>query len=169
MKVAIVSDHVGLELKRELLDRLRRAGIACTDLGTDTPERCDYPLYAYRAASALAEGRCDRAVLLCGTGVGMSLAANKVRGVRCVVCSEPYSAVLSRRHNDTNALALGARVVGSELAWMILESWLAEPYEGGRHQRRVDQIARIENGTLAPGDGAQTMDQTSGGRGSYIK
>jgi ribose 5-phosphate isomerase B len=101
-------------------------------------------MYAEQAARAVVAGAYDRGIIFCGTGVGMSIAANKIDGVRCVNCSEPYSAKLSRQHNDTNMLSLGARVVGTELAKMIAEIWLATEYEGGRHQRRVDQIADLE-------------------------
>ena len=101
-----------------------------------------------RAARAVASGECDRGIVICGTGVGISLAANKVKGIRCVVCSEPYSAQMSRLHNNANMLAFGARVIGPELAKMIARVWLETPFEGGRHQRRVDLITRIEKGDI---------------------
>ena len=108
-------------------------------------ERCDYPIYGEKVANAVASGEVDLGILTCGTGVGISLAANKVKGIRAVVCSEPYTAKLSRMHNNTNILAFGARVVGPELAKMIVDEWLNAEYEGGRHQVRVDMIAEIEN------------------------
>ncbi len=150
--IALASDHVGLEMKRSVMRMLDERGLAWRDYGTCTGERCDYPVYGAAAARAVASGECDRGIVICGTGVGISLAANKIHGIRCVVCSEPYSAKLSRQHNDTNMLAFGARVVGEELARMIVETWLDTPYEGGRHQRRVEQLAQLER--------TQTLDGT---------
>lgn len=152
MMIALASDHVGLEMKRSVMRMLDERGLAWRDYGTCTGERCDYPVYGAAAARAVASGECDRGIVICGTGVGISLAANKIHGIRCVVCSEPYSAKLSRQHNDTNMLAFGARVVGEELARMIVETWLDTPYEGGRHQRRVEQLAQLER--------TQTLDGT---------
>ena len=117
---------------------------AIIDIGTNSPESCDYPVFGERAGKMVASGEADLGILICGTGVGISLAANKVKGVRACVCSEPYSAKLSRMHNDTNILAFGARVVGTELAKMIVDEWLAAEFEGGRHKRRVDMIMEIE-------------------------
>lgn len=144
MKIAVGSDHVGLELKGRLLQHLDEKGIEYHDFGTYTTDRTDYPVYGEAVANAVAGGEYDRGLLLCGTGVGISLSANKVPGIRAVVCSEPYSALLSRQHNDTNILAMGSRVVGSDLALMILDAWLDGVFEGGRHQRRVEMIAEIE-------------------------
>ena len=144
--IALASDHVGITLKKFIMQVLAEKGIEYRDFGTYDTERTDYPIYGYAAARAVADGECERGLLFCGTGVGISLAANKVHGIRCVVCSDPYSARLSRQHNDTNMLALGARVVGEELARMIVEEWLSASFEGGRHQKRVDMISRIENG-----------------------
>ena len=144
--IAIACDHAALEMKRDLLGLLDEMGLAYHDYGTSDEKSCDYPVMAARAARAVTSGECDRGILICGTGVGMSLAANKVKGIRCVVCSEPYSAELSRRHNDTNMLAVGARVIGPELARMIVRTWLTTAFEGGRHQRRVDLITALENG-----------------------
>lgn len=144
MKIAVGSDHVGLELKGRLLQHLDEKGIEYHDFGTYTTDRTDYPVYGEAVANAVASGEYDRGLLLCGTGVGISLSANKVPGIRAVVCSEPYSALLSRQHNDTNILAMGSRVVGSDLALMILDAWLDGVFEGGRHQRRVEMIAEIE-------------------------
>lgn len=148
MKIALASDHVGLGLKLRIAELLTERGLEFTDLGTHDEARTDYPVHGSTAARAVADGAFDRGILVCGTGVGMSIAANKVRGVRCVVCSEPYSAVLSRRHNDTNVLALGSRVVGVDLARMIVAAWLDEAYEGGRHARRVAQLADLEDGAI---------------------
>lgn len=146
MKIAVASDHVGIEMKTEIAELLRGFGHEVVDFGAHDPNRADYPAYGQAAANAVASGRCDRGVIICGTGIGISIAANKVPGIRCVVCSEPYSAVLSRNHNDTNMLSMGARVVGIELAKMIVTQWMEAPYEGGRHQRRVNQIALIASG-----------------------
>ena len=144
--IALASDHAGYALKKELEEHLRSKGYETKDFGTYSEESCDYAVYGSRAARSVAKGECEKAVLVCGTGIGMSLAANKVRGIRCVVCSEPFSAKLSRNHNDSNVLALGSRVVGSELAKMILDIWLESEFESGRHQRRIDLVADIENG-----------------------
>ena len=144
MKLAIGSDHVGLELKEKLFAHLEERGIEYHDFGPYTNERTDYPIYAEKVATAVASGEYDRGLLICGTGVGISLAANKVPGIRAVVCSEPYSALLSRQHNDTNILAMGSRVVGLNLAMMILDAWLDGEFEGGRHKKRVEMIDEID-------------------------
>lgn len=144
--IAVACDHAALDMKRDLLELLDEMGLEYHDYGTYSCESCDYPVYAARAARAVAGGECDRGLLICGTGVGISLAANKVKGIRCVTCSEPYSAEMSRRHNNANMLAIGARVVGTELARMIVRVWLTTDFEGGRHQRRVDMITALENG-----------------------
>ena len=144
--IALASDHAALELKAVVKELLDEMGLAYRDFGTDTDKSCDYPVYGARAAHAVASGECDRGIIICGTGLGMMLAANKVDGIRCVVCSEPYSAEMSRRHNDANMLSLGARVVGVELAKMIVRTWLTTPFEGGRHQRRVDMLSALERG-----------------------
>lgn len=145
--IAMGSDHVGLSLKLEIKKLLDELGLAYQDFGTDNEARCDYPVYAQLAAKAVADGRCERGLIFCGTGIGISIAANKVKGIRCAVCSDCYSAVLSRNHNNSNMLALGSRVVGVDLARMIVSMWLAAEYEGGRHQRRVEMIQRIESET----------------------
>ncbi len=144
MKIAFASDHIGLELKSKLITWLVEEGFECHDFGTFSPERCNYPEFGFKAAQAVAQGSYDRGIVICGTGVGISLSANKVKGIRCVCCSEPYSALLSRQHNNTNMLAVGSRVVGLDLAKMIVESFLKGEYEGGRHQVRIDQISSIE-------------------------
>lgn len=142
--IALASDHVGIELKKKLAAHLDALGLAYQDFGTYSTERCNYPEFAFRAARAVADGECEKGVLCCGTGVGISISANKVKGIRCVCCSDPYSALLSRQHNDTNMLAMGSRVVGADLAIMILDRWLDGVYEGGRHQVRLDEIRQIE-------------------------
>lgn len=144
--IALASDHTALEMKETIKELLDEMGLEYKDYGTYTSDRCDYPVYGARAAKAVASGECDRGIIICGTGVGISLAANKIPGIRCVVCSEPYSAQLSRLHNNSNMLAFGARVIGPELAKMIARIWLETPFEGGRHQRRIDMIAALGRG-----------------------
>ena len=145
MKIAIANDHSAVELKNIIKEHLESKGYEVLNLGTDSTESCDYPVYGEKVGEAVAHGDVDLGILICGTGVGISLAANKVKGVRAVVCSEPYSAKLSRQHNNTNILAFGARVIGIELAKMIIDEWLSAEFEGGRHQTRVDMITAIEN------------------------
>lgn len=142
--IALGCDHTGLELKQLVRQHLEARGLAFRDYGCDTPEPCDYPVYGERVGRAVASGECELGVLICGTGVGISLAANRVRGVRAVVCSEPYSAQLARQHNNANVLAFGARVVSVGLALMILDSFLDARFEGGRHAKRVQMIESIE-------------------------
>ena len=143
MKIAIGNDHVAVDMKREISAYLKELGHEVLDLGTDTAARCDYPVYGERVGRAVAEGRADLGITVCGTGVGISLAANRVPGVRAVICSEPYSAALSRRHNNTNVLAFGARVIGIEMAKLIVKSWLEASFEGGRHAVRVRMLDDI--------------------------
>jgi len=148
--IAIANDHAGVDLKNEIIKLLNELKLPFKDFGTNSTERVDYPVYAFKAASAVVSGECARGILICGTGVGMSLAANKVKGIRCVVCSDVYTAMLSRQHNNTNMLALGARVLGVDLAKLIAQTWLNTPYEGGRHQARLDLISAIESaGTIS--------------------
>lgn len=144
--IAIACDHSAIELKEEIKKLLDERGEVYTDFGTNSTDSCHYPMFGLRAAKAVADGRCQRGIVICGTGIGISLAANKVKGIRCALCSDPYSARMTRAHNDANMLALGARVIGVELAKMIVEAWLDTPFEGGRHQTRVDMITAIENG-----------------------
>ncbi|MDD2418329.1 MAG: ribose 5-phosphate isomerase B [Oscillospiraceae bacterium] len=146
MMIALACDHAALDMKKDIIELLNEMGLEYKDFGTYEQSSCDYPVFATRAARAVSSGECDRGIVICGTGVGMSLAANKVAGIRCVVCSEPYSAQLSRMHNDSNMLAFGARVIGSGTARMITKIWLETPFEGGRHQRRVDMITQVEGG-----------------------
>jgi len=145
MKIAIGSDHAGFPLKREIIAFLREKGHTVKDMGVYNAHRSDYPDYAQKVAQVVLSSECERGILSCGSGVGMCISANKIHGIRAVVCSEPYSAVMSRRHNDANVLCLGSRVVGVELAQMIVDQWLSAEYEGGRHQKRVDKIKRLED------------------------
>ena len=142
MRVGIASDHGGFRLKAELLPMLReRAGITVEDLGTSSEASPDYPDYAHKLATAILEGKYDRGILVCGTGVGMAISANRHKGIRCVNCSDTYTAKLSRQHNDTNILSLGERVLGKGLAWDIVTAWLDEPADmDARHVRRRDKI-----------------------------
>ncbi len=144
MKIAIANDHAATDLKMEIMAYLQEKGHEVVNFGTDGHDSVNYPEYAEPAANAVASGECDLGVLICGSGVGVSLCANKVNGIRCVVCSEPYSAQMSRRHNNTNMLAFGARVVGPDMAKMIVDAWLDAEFEGGRHQTRVDMMMDIE-------------------------
>lgn len=149
--IALGCDHAGLPLMRRIKALLERMGLPYEDFGTYTEESCDYPVYAQRAALAVAEGRCERGILCCGTGIGISIAANKVKGIRCAACSDAYSAKMSRVHNDANMLALGARVLGDAKAEMITEIWLTTDFKGSYHQPRVEMIAAIERGEILPG------------------
>ena len=144
MKIGIGNDHVAVEMKNEIKAHLEGQGHEVVDFGTNSTERFDYPVSGYKVGRAVASGEVDLGVLICGTGVGISLAANKVQGVRACVCSEPYTARLSREHNNTNIIAFGARVVGPELAKMIVDEWLGAEFQGGRHQVRVDMLKEIE-------------------------
>lgn len=145
MKIGIGNDHAAVEMKQQIAAFLEELGHEVVNYGTDTNDSCDYPVYGEKVGRAVVDGDVECGILICGTGVGISIAANKVKGVRAVVCSEPYSAKLSKQHNNTNVLAFGARVVGIELAKMIVEEWLNTEFEGERHQRRVDMISDIEN------------------------
>ncbi len=144
MKLAIGNDHVALAMKNEIRAYLEEKGIEVVDVGTNSANRFDYPISGYKVAKLVAEGKVDGGVLICGTGVGISLAANKVPGIRACVCSDPYTARLSKQHNNTNIIAFGARVIGIETAKMIVDEWLSAEFEGGRHQRRIDMITEIE-------------------------
>jgi ribose 5-phosphate isomerase B len=142
--VAIGSDHIGLPLKEDIKAYLNSLGIECTDCGTFTQERTDYPIYAKAVARMVSLKDAELGILICGTGVGMAIAANNVIGIRAVSCSEPYSAALSRQHNDTNVLTFGARVVGQGLVHMIIDAWLNASFEGGRFIPRLEQIRQME-------------------------
>jgi ribose 5-phosphate isomerase B len=142
--IAIAADHAGYHLKEELKPFLRGLGHDWKDFGTNSTESVDYPDFAEQVARAVAEGLCPRGIVICGTGVGSAIAANKVAGVRAGLCHEPFSARHARLHNDANVLALGARVIGAGLAKDIVAAWLDAPFEGGRHARRVEKIRHIE-------------------------
>ena len=143
-RIAVGSDHVGFPLKEAVKSFLGERGIEYLDLGTHTEERTDYPLFARKVARMVAAGEASSGILICGTGIGMSIAANKVPGIRAAACSEPYSASLARQHNNANILTFGARVVGEGLALMIVEAWLEAGYLAGRHARRIEMITQIE-------------------------
>ena len=148
MKIAIGNDHTAVEMKNHIKQYLEEKGYTLVNFGTDSDERIDYPVYGKKVADAVASGECDLGILICGTGIGISLAANKVKGIRAAVCSEPYSAEMTRRHNDANIIAFGARVVGPATAERIVDAFLEAEYEGGRHGVRVDMITAIEEGRL---------------------
>ena len=145
MKLAIGNDHVAIEMKKEIKEYLEGKGIEIVDMGTNTPGSFHYPISGYKVAKLVASGEVDGGILICGTGVGISLAANKVKGIRACVCSEPYTAKLSKMHNNTNIIAFGARVIGIELAKMIVDEWINAEFQGGRHATRVDMIMEIED------------------------
>lgn len=145
MRIGFGNDHTALELKAEIIEFLEARGHEVVDYGTNSAGSCDYPGYGEVVARAVVNKEVDQGILICGTGLGISLAANKVKGIRAVVCSEPYTARMARLHNNCNILAFGSRVVGAELAKMIVETWLDTDFEGGRHERRVSMIEAIEN------------------------
>lgn len=144
MKIALGNDHTALELKAIVKQHLLDRGCEVLDLGTNSPERCDYPVYGEKVALAVKNKQADLGVLICGTGVGISLAANKVEGIRAAVCSDAYTAKMCRAHNDANILAFGARVIGSDTAKMLVDEFLNTEFEGGRHAGRVEMISEIE-------------------------
>lgn len=148
MKIAIGNDHVAVSMKNHIKEYLEAKGYEVVNFGTDSEERTDYPIYGKKVADAIVSGECELGILICGTGIGISLAANKVKGIRAAVCSEPYSARLTRQHNNANIIAFGARVVGEATAEMIVDEFLSAEYEGGRHQRRIDMIEAIEKGDM---------------------
>ena len=138
MKIAIGSDHGGYDLKEQVKTWLQEMGHEVEDFGCYSKESCDYPDFGAAAARAVASGQCEKGVVICTTGIGISMTANKVKGIRCALCGDPWSAEMTRRHNDANMLAMCAGVVGLQLARQILEAFLTHVFEGGRHQRRVD-------------------------------
>ena len=144
MKIAIACDHGGLNLKNKISAYLKAAGHEICDFGTDSTDSCDYPDFALPAAEAVASGDCERGIVVCSTGIGVSIVANKVPGVRCAHCHDSYCAEFTRLHNDSNVLALGEKVVGEGYALKIVETFINTKFEGGRHQRRVDKITAIE-------------------------
>ena len=142
--IALAADHGGYELKEAIKAHLDGLGVAYVDFGTESTASVDYPDYAAAGCRAVQDGRCALAILCCGTGVGMSMCANKMQGIRACCCSDTFSAEFTRRHNDANALCLGGRVVGPGLAIELVDIFLDTPYEGGRHQRRVDKLTALE-------------------------
>ena len=144
MKFAIACDPAGVPLKEPIKETLKELGVEYEDFGINEGDPRDYPIFAVRAANAVVNGDCDRGIILCGTGVGISIAANKVDGIRCCCCSDCYSAKMSRAHNDANMLALGGRVLGPELAMRIVDIFLSTEFLGGRHARRVAKVMELE-------------------------
>ena len=144
--IAIASDHGGYALKEHIKTYLAAKGIECQDFGTHSTESCDYPIFGKAAAEAVASGQCEKGIVICTTGIGISITANKVKGIRCALCGDPLSAEMCRRHNDANMLAMGAGIVGGNLAERIVEVFLATDFEGGRHARRVGEITDMEAG-----------------------
>ena len=142
--IALACDHGAFALKEAIKAHLAKRGLDCKDFGTYSTESCDYPDYVAPAARAVASGECDRGIVCCTTGIGVSIAANKIHGIRCAVLSDLMSARLTRQHNDANMMALGAGVVGEKLALEIVDVWLDTAFEGGRHQRRVDKVMALE-------------------------
>ena len=143
-RLAIASDHGGLEMKRRLVDYLEARDYEVLDLGTDSPESVDYPDFAEKLCRAILDGKADRGILVCGTGIGMSITANKFKGIYAALCTNEFMARMSREHNDSNVLCLGGRVLGDEAAKGIVEVWLNTPFAGGRHTRRIGKIRALE-------------------------
>lgn len=145
MKIAIASDHGGFDLKEDLRAWLAEQGHEVEDFGCYGKESCDYADFGEPAARAVAEGKCERGIVICTTGIGISITANKVKGIRCALCSEPVSASLTRHHNNANMLAMGAAMIGPMMAREIATTFLTSEFDGGRHQRRIDKIMAVEN------------------------
>lgn len=146
MKIAIASDHAGRELKEEIVSFLKEKGMEVIDYGVDNPESVDYPDYGIRVAGAVSKGTAGMGILSCGTGIGMSIVANKFPNVRAALCSDLFTAKMSRLHNDANVLVLGGRMLQKDTALLMVEEWLKTGFEGGRHQRRLDKIRELEKG-----------------------
>lgn len=142
--IALASDHGGYRLKETVKKHLTELGLEYKDFGTNSLDSCDYPDFAGPAAQAVASGECDRGIVMCTTGIGVSITANKVKGIRCALLSDIMSARLTRQHNNTNMMAIGAAVVGEKLALEIIDTWLSTEFEGGRHQRRIDKMMAYE-------------------------
>lgn len=142
--LAIGCDHGGFELKNHIISYLKEQGVEIKDFGTYDENSVDYPDIAKKVCASITSGECERGILVCGTGIGMSIAANKVKGIRAAMCTDVYSAKMTKQHNNTNVLCLGGRVTGRELAFMICDTWLNEEFMGGRHQNRIDKITAIE-------------------------
>lgn len=145
MRIAVGCDHGGIVLKKSVVDTLVSLGAEVEDVGCYTTESCDYPVYGKAVAKLVASGECDAGVVMCGTGIGISIAANKVKGIRCAVVTNTFMATATREHNNANIIALGGRVVSPEEASDIVKAWYLATYQGGRHQRRIDMIGEIEN------------------------
>ena len=144
-KIVVGCDHAALQLKNAVIRHLEERGCEVTDVGTYTEDSCDYPDYGYAAAKKVADGDADAGIVICGTGIGISISATKVKGIRCALCGDLFSAEMTRRHNDANMLAMGARVIDEKLALQIVDTFLDTPFEGGRHERRVRKMMDIEN------------------------
>lgn len=154
MRVAIGSDHAGLDLKQEIIALLRELGHDYVDYGTETPQSVDYPDFGEKVADAVSAGALERGILICGTGIGMSIVANKFPRIRASLCNDLFSARMSRLHNDANILVLGGRIIGKDLAHEIVRTWMTTPFEGGRHENRLKKIRLIEERMSAKGAGA---------------
>lgn len=146
MKIAISSDHGGNNLRREIMNLLAELGLDYTDFGPHSDESVDYPDFAKPVSTGVASGEFDKGILICGTGIGMSIAANKVDGIRCALVHDVFSAKATRGHNDSNIIAMGERVIGPGLAREVVTAWLDTPFEGGRHERRIAKLTELENG-----------------------
>jgi ribose 5-phosphate isomerase B len=149
MLIAIGSDHAGLDLKKDVIALLKEFGHESTDYGTDTPQSVDYPDFGEKVAMDVAAGKSDRGILICGTGIGMSIVANKFRNIRAALCNDLFSAKMSRLHNNANILVMGGRIIGKDLAKEIVRTWIDTPFDGGRHVNRLKKISLIEIKTLA--------------------
>lgn len=148
MLVAIGSDHAGLDLKKDVVALLGDLGYECADYGTDTPQSVDYPDFGEKVAQAVAGGKAERGILICGTGIGMSIVANKFRNIRAALCNDLFSAKMSRLHNDANILVMGGRIIGKDLAKEIVATWMKTDFESGRHLNRLKKISLIELKTI---------------------
>lgn len=145
MKIAVGCDHGGFALKKDIIELLKSRGYEIVDCGTNSTESVDYPIFGERVARLVASGECDKGIVMCGTGIGISIAANKVKGIRCALCHDENTATMTAMHNNSNVLAMGGRVVSPELAVKIATAWLDTPFEGGRHINRINLITDIEN------------------------
>ena len=143
--IAIGSDHGGYLLKEEIKKHLKEKGYEFKDFGTDSTASCDYPVYAEKVCRAVQSGECEKGLLICGTGIGMSMCANKCKGIRAAVCGDHFSAEFTRKHNNANVLCLGARVIGAGVAMQLVDIFLTTEYEGGRHEKRVEMMMQLEN------------------------
>ena len=143
--IAIDSDHGGYRLKEEIKKHLKEKGYEFKDFGTDSTASCDYPVYAEKVCRAVQSGECEKGILICGTGIGMSMCANKCKGIRAAVCGDHFSAEFTRKHNNANVLCLGARVIGAGVAMQLVDIFLTTEYEGGRHEKRVEMMMQLEN------------------------